>query len=63
MSTSALIDETKLPSHNNMSVEGRKSIKDLTKEQKRIVMKADKGNCFIVMDRTDYNGKNGRVVQ
>ena len=29
----------------------------LKKDKTRVVMKADKGNCFVVMDKTDYDEK------
>jgi hypothetical protein len=30
------------------------AIDNLRKDKLRIVMKADKGNCFVVIDRSDY---------
>ena len=32
-------------------------LSDLKKDESIVIMKADKGNCFVVMDRSDYNLK------
>ncbi len=35
----------------------RKAIGNLKKDKTPVVMKADKGNCFVVMDRSEYDDK------
>ena len=34
-----------------------KALKNLKDDHERVIMKADKGNCFVVMDKTDYDTK------
>jgi len=46
-----------LPAHNNVSKHERRALNDFKKDQSRVVMKADKGNCFVLMDRSDYDNK------
>jgi len=43
--------------HNNISKAERKALKSLKEDDPRLIMKADKGNCFVFMDRSDYNEK------
>ena len=52
-----LIRRTQPPKHKNTTSSERKACHDLKKDKTRVVMKADKGNCFVVMDRTDYDKK------
>ena len=33
------------------------ALKNLTDDHERVIMKADKGNCFVVMDKIDYDTK------
>ena len=40
----------------------RKALKDLKKDDTRILMKADKGNCFVVLDSTDYDNKMNSLL-
>ena len=40
-----------------LSAEERKALKKLRSDSNIIIMKADKGNCTIVMNTKDYNGK------
>jgi hypothetical protein len=47
----------RLPSHKNTSTNERKAINELKKDKTWLVTKADKGNCFVVMDRNDYDKK------
>ena len=35
----------------------KRALSDLKKDESIVIMKADKGNCFVVMDRSDYNLK------
>ena len=52
-SSAAVLHRTRQPAHNNVSKEERKALNNLKKDQSRVVMKAHKGNCFVVMDRSD----------
>ena len=56
-SAANLLRRCQLPSHKNTTANERKAIDELRKDKTRIVMKADKGNCFVVMDRSDYDEK------
>ena len=39
--------------HKNIVADERKALQDLKKDETRILMKADKGNCFVVLDKCD----------
>jgi hypothetical protein len=56
-SAANLLRRCQLPSHKNTTANERKAIDELRKVKTRIVMKADKGNCFVVIDRSDYDKK------
>ena len=45
-STSSILEKSHLPAHNT-------TIEDLKNGKTRIIMKADKENCFVVMDRRE----------
>ena len=55
--TATLLDRSKLSQHKNTTTAERKALRQLKKDTTRVVMKADKGNCFVVTDRTDYDEK------
>ncbi len=56
-STADLIRRSDLPKHKNTTANERKAFYELKKDKTRVVMKADKGNCFVVMDKADYDAK------
>lgn len=56
-STATILHKARPPSHKNLSAVERKALQDLKKDETRILMKADKGNCFVVLDRCDYDSK------
>ena len=56
-SAANLLRRCQLPSHKNTSANKPKAINELKKDKTRLVTKADKGNCFVMMDRSDYNKK------
>jgi hypothetical protein len=56
-SAANLLRRCQLPNHKNTSTNERKAIDELKKDKTRLVTKADKGNCFVVMDRSDYDKK------
>ena len=61
-STAAILHRARLPLHKNITKEERKALKDLKKDDTRILMKADKGNCFVVLDTIDYNNKMNALL-
>ena len=56
-STASILHRARLPLHNNISKPERNALKSLKEDDSCLIMKADKGNCFVVMDRSDYNEK------
>ena len=56
-STTSILHRACLPVKNNISKAERKALNNLKEDYTRLIMKADKGNCFVVMDRSDYNEK------
>jgi hypothetical protein len=61
--TASILDRARLPQHKNISTEERKALSKLKKDHTRIVMKADKGNSLVVMDRSDYDSKMENLLQ
>ena len=55
--SAAILHRARLPAQNNVSKEERKALNNLKKDQSRVVVK---GNCFVIMDRSDYD--NNRVT-
>ena len=55
-STASILDKAQLPA-NNVSKYEKRALSDLKKGESIVIMKADKCNCFVVMDRSDYNLK------
>ena len=55
--TASILHRARLPPHSNTTKSERKALKTLKEDCSRIIMKADKGNCFVVLDRTDYDEK------
>ena len=56
-STASILHRASLPSHNNITKDEKKALKHLEEEPSRVIMKADKGNCFVVLDKRDYDDK------
>jgi len=56
-STAAILQRACLPSHNNITKEEKKALRYIKKDNSRVIMKADKGNCFVIMDRDEYENK------
>ncbi|XP_068735283.1 uncharacterized protein [Montipora capricornis] len=56
-STATILHKARPPSHKNLNAYERKALQDLKKDETRILMKADKGNCFVVLDKSDYDSK------
>ena len=56
-STASILHRARPPLHNNISKAERKALKSLKEDDSGLLMKADKGNCFVVMNRSDYNEK------
>ena len=56
-----LLNKAKVPNPNITSAEAR-ALKGLRKDPSRMVLTADKGNCFVVMDTTMYKSKCQEVL-
>ncbi|GJQ75525.1 hypothetical protein Trydic_g17611 [Trypoxylus dichotomus] len=54
--TCRILQKAKPPARNNTKEE-RKALEDIRRNQNLIVVRADKGNATVVMDRQDYNMK------
>ena len=54
--TAAVLKKASLPNQKNIGKE-QKALHQLKKDKSRVIMKADKGNCFVVLDREDYDQK------
>jgi len=61
-STATILHRARLLLHKNITKGERKALKDLRKDDTRILMKADKGNCFVVLDTIDYNNKMNALL-
>jgi len=55
--TASLLHRARLPPHNDITKAKLKTLKNLKDDHERMITKADEGNCFVVMDRTDYDTK------
>ena len=55
--TASLLHRAHLPPHSNTTKAELRALKNLKNDHERVIAKADKGNCFVVMDRTDYDSK------
>ena len=56
-STASILNRPCLPQHKNTSKDEIKALNTLKKDKSRVIMKVDKGNCFVVMDRMEYDKK------
>ena len=61
--TASILDRARLPQHKNISNEENKALRNLKKDATRIIMKADRGNCLVIMDRSDYDSKMENLLQ
>jgi hypothetical protein len=52
-SAANILHRSNLPKHKNTTAAERKELEGLKKDETRVVMKADKGNCFVVMDKKE----------
>ena len=50
------------PPKSNISKEETRAIKELKKDQERMVLTADKGVNMVVMDREDYEKKSEELL-
>ena len=57
-----ILRRSKLPNHSNITKNERKAINHPKKDKIRLTMKADKGNCFVVMDRSDHDEKMQKLL-
>ncbi len=42
---------------NNVNKHEKRALSDLEKDESIVIMNADKGNCFVVMDHSEYDKK------
>lgn len=56
-STAAILHWAQQSNHKNITKEENKALQNLKRETSRVIMNADKGNCFIVLDNEDYDSK------
>ena len=52
----SVVNKAQLPA-NNVSKNEKRVVFDLKKVESIVILKANKGNCFVVMDPSDYNKK------
>ena len=52
-----ILRRSNLPKHKNTTAAERKALEGLKKDKTRVVMKTYKSNCFVVMDKKEYNEK------
>jgi len=52
--TASILHRARLSPHSHSNKAERKALKTLKEGCYRVIMKADKGNCFVVLDRSDY---------
>ncbi|XP_068749247.1 uncharacterized protein [Montipora capricornis] len=55
--TAFLLHRARPPPHSNITKAELKALKNLKDDHECVIIKADKGNCFIVMDKTEYDSK------
>ena len=56
------LDRARLPTHKNISKEEKYALNTLTKDHSRLVLKADKWNCFVVMDKNYHERKMETIL-
>ena len=55
--TASFLHRARLLPHRNITKAELIVLKNLKDDHERVIMKADKGNCFVVMDKMDYDTK------
>ena len=55
--TASLLHRARVPPHRNITKAELRALKSLKDDHEHVIMKADKGNCFVVMDKLDYDTK------
>ncbi len=61
--TASILDRAHIPPHHNININERKVLKDLRQDTTRIIMKADKGNCLVIMNRDEYDKKMENLLK
>ncbi len=61
--TASILDRAHLPQHKNINNQESQALRNLKKDATRILMKADKGNSLVVLDRSDYDSKMENLLQ
>ena len=60
--TASLLHRARLTPHRNITKAELRALKNLKDDHERVIMKADKGNCFVVMEKMDYDTKMEAVL-
>ena len=55
--TASLLHRARLPPHRNITKAELRALKSLKDDHERVIMKADNGNCSVVVDKFDYDTK------
>ena len=57
-----MLHRARLTPHRNITKAELRALKSLKDDHERVIMKADKGNCFVVMEKMDYDTKMEAVL-
>ena len=58
-----VLKQAKPPKQQNLTREERRALKDLKSDENIVIIRADKGNCTVVMNRTDYHNQVQEMLQ
>lgn len=58
--TATILNNAQLPNHKNIATQEKRALHDLkTDSSKAIIIKAEKGNCFVVINRYKIGTTSG----
>ena len=58
-----VLKQAKPPKQQNLTREERRALKDLKSDENIVIIRADKGNCTVVMNKTDYHNQVQEMLQ
>ena len=58
-----VLKQAKPPKQQNLANEERRALKKLKSDENIVIIKADKGNCTVVMNKTDYRNQVQEMIQ
>ena len=58
-----VLKQAKPPKQQNLTSEERRALRELKSDESIVIIKADKGNCTVVMDKTDYRNQVQEILQ